>query len=186
MFKMLMNYFLSLAEKRESVRRYQDKEVEREKITKIIEACRISPSACNSQPWKFVVVDEPELKNRLAKTTYDFVAQFNRFVPRAPVIVALVIERPTWFANIGGKMKEKDFSFIDNGIVASYFCLQAAELGLGTCMLGWFNEKKAKKMLNIPENKRISLLITLGYPAKDNRKKIRKSLNEIYSYNSYQ
>ena len=180
-----MNDFLKLANARESVRRYQDKKVEKDQIIRIIEACRLAPSACNSQPWKFVVVDDPAIKEKLAKTCYGKLLRFNRFVSQAPVIVALVTEKPTWLAKIGGGVKDKNFAVIDNGIVASYFCLQAAELGLGTCMLGWFDEKKAKQLLNIPTSKRVSLLITLGYPAKENRKKIRKSLKEIFVYNSY-
>ncbi len=180
-----MNDFLTLANMRESVRRYQDKEVEKEKVEKIIESCRLAPSACNSQPWKFIVVDDPELKDKVAKTSYGPILRFNRFASQAPVIVALVIEKPTWLAKIGGGVKDKDFPVMDNGIVASYFCLQAAELGLGTCMLGWFDEKKVKELLNIPKSKRVSLLITLGYPAKERRKKIRKSVDEICVYNRY-
>ena len=180
-----MTNFITLANLRESVRRYKDTKVEREKINKIIEACRLAPSACNSQPWKFVVVDEPELKEKVAKSSYGRLLRFNKFAPQAPVIVALVTEKPTWLAKVGGGIKDKDFPVMDNGIVASYFCLQAAELGLGTCMLGWFDEKKVKHLLNIPESKRISLLITLGYPAKDRRKKIRKDFDEICVYNSY-
>ena len=180
-----MTNFITLANLRESVRRYKDTKVEREKINNIIEACRLAPSACNSQPWKFVVVDEPELKEKVAKSSYGRLLRFNKFAPQAPVIVALVTEKPTLLAKVGGGVKDKDFPVMDNGIVASYFCLQAAELGLGTCMLGWFDEKKVKHLLNIPESKRISLLITLGYPAKDRRKKIRKDFDEICVYNSY-
>jgi len=180
-----MKDFLELANIRESVRRYKDVKVEREKLDKIIEACRLAPSACNSQPWKFVVVDDPELKDKVAEASYGRLLRFNRFAIQTPVIVALVVEKPTWLAKIGGGIKDKDFPVMDNGIVASYFCLQAAELDLGTCMLGWFDEKKVKELLNIPESKRVSLLITLGYPAKDRRKKIRKSMDEIRAYNGY-
>lgn len=180
-----MKDFYSLVNTRESVRRYLDKEVETEKIEQIIESCRLAPSACNSQPWKFVVVSEPNLKNKLAKTSYGPLLRFNKFADQAPVIAALVVEKPKWYAKAGGNIKDKDFAEMDNGIVASYFCLQAAELGLGTCMIGWFDEPKVKKLLNIPESKRISLLITLGYPAKERRKKIRKNINEICAFNNY-
>lgn len=180
-----MSDFYNLAKIRESVRRYDKREVERDKVNKIIESCRLAPSACNSQPWKFVVVDEPELKDKVAKTSYGPFSQVNRFAPQAPVIVALVVEKPKWLAKISGNIKDKDFAEMDHGIVASYFCLHAAELGLGTCMLGWFDEKKAKELLNIPKSKRVSLLITLGYPAKERRKKIRKSIEEICVYNTY-
>jgi len=75
---------------------------------------------------------------------------------------------------------------IDIGITAEHICLQAAAEGLGTCMLGWFDESKVKKLLNIPKLKRVPLIITLGYPAKETREKKRKNLNQIVSYNSYE
>lgn len=151
-----------------------------------MEACRLAPSACNSQPWKFVVVDKPRLREKLARSTMGPMLQFNRFCLQAPVMVALVAEPPSWLSTIGGSVKDKDFSLMDIGIVAEHFCLQAAELGLGSCMIGWFDEKKARQLLKIPQKKRIPLLISLGYPAHDKqRKKIRKPLEEMVSYNNY-
>ncbi len=180
-----MNDFSELVNLRESVRRYKNTPVEKEKILKIIESCRLAPSACNSQPWKFIIVDNPDLKEKIAKTSYGPLLRFNKFASQAPVIAVLVIEKPTWLAKIGGGVKNKDFPVMDNGIISSYFCLQAAELGLGTCMIGWFDEDKVRSLLDIPKNKRVSLLITLGYPAKDRRKKIRKNIKEICAFNNY-
>ncbi len=146
----------------------------------------MAPSACNSQPWKLVVVTEPLLKEKVANTTFNSMLQFNRFVMQAPVIVALVAEPPNFLSRIGGAIKDKPYYLMDIGIMADHFCLQAAELGLGTCMLGWFDEKKVKTLLQVPQKKRIPLLITLGYPEKETkRKKIRKSSQEFFSYNSY-
>ncbi len=178
--------FFELVYKRESVRKYRDKPVNKEDIERIMESCRMAPSACNSQPWRFVVVTDPELKDKVAGASYSTVMRFNRFASRAPVIIALVAEPPNWLSKIGSSIKDKDLYLMDIGIVADHLCLQAAELGLGTCMLGWFDEAKVRRLLNIPEEKRIPLLITLGYPKKDTaRKKIRKKLGELYSFNSY-
>ncbi len=178
--------FLELAKTRQSVRKYSSKAVEAEKIARCVEAARLAPSACNSQPWKFIIVDDAQLKDRIAKETYNAVVTFNKFVKEAPVIAAIVMEKPTMISQIGGRIKDKDFYLIDIGIAAEHFCLQAAEEGLGTCMLGWFNEKKIAEMLNLPKSKRIGLLITLGYSDSSLREKIRKTTDEIVKYNRYE
>jgi nitroreductase len=178
--------FLELARTRQSVRKYIAKAVEPEKIARCIEAARLAPSACNSQPWKFIIIDNAELKDRIAQETYNAVVSFNKFVKEAPVLVAIVMEKPTLVSQIGGRIKDKDFYLIDIGIAAEHFCLQAAEEGLGTCMLGWFNEKKIAAMLHLPGSKRIGLLITLGYSDSSLREKIRKTTDEIVKYNRYE
>jgi len=89
-------------------------------------------------------------------------------------------------ASIGSKVKDIDYAHIDLGIAAEHICLQAADLGLGTCILGWFNEQPIKELLNIPNNRKIGLLISMGYPENtDIRKKIRRPLEQVYSYNKY-
>ncbi|MDR4988250.1 MAG: nitroreductase family protein [Bacteroidales bacterium] len=178
--------FSELILKRESVRKYSSRAVEKEAIEQILEACRMAPSACNSQPWSFVVVTDPQLKHQVAKASYGKVLRFNRFAIQAPVIVALIAEPPNWLSKIGSSIKDKDFYLMDIGIVAEHFCLQAAELGLGSCMLGWFDEARVKELLAVPSKKRIPLLITLGYAVREHpRKKIRKPSNQLYSYNKY-
>lgn len=178
--------FSELVQVRESCRRYDSRPVSRQKIETIIEACRLAPSACNSQPWKFVVVDKPALCTEVAKATTGAVLQFNRFCMQAPVMVAIVAEKPKWLSKIGSAIKDKDFYLMDIGIAAAHFCLQAAELGLGTCMIGWFDESRVCKLLQIPETKRIPLLISLGYPGREGlRKKIRKNITDIHSFNTY-
>ena len=178
--------FLELARTRQSVRKYTSKTIEPEKIARCVEAARLAPSACNSQPWKFIIIDDIELKDRIAQETYSAVVSFNKFVKEAPVLVAIVMEKPTLVSQIGGRIKDKDFYLIDIGIAAEHFCLQAAEEGLGTCMLGWFNEKKIAAMLHLPKSKRIGLLITLGYSDSSLRDKIRKTTDEILKYNRYE
>lgn len=179
--------FQELINRRQSVRKYQEKPVEREKLQKLIEAVQIAPSASNSQPWKLIIVDEPELKDKVANATFSKLVSFNKFAPQAPVMAVLVIEKPKIITQIGGSVKKREFPLIDIGIAAEHFCLQATELELGTCMLGWFNEKKIKTLLNIPKKKRIGLVISLGYFPVDykQREKIRKSEDEMSSFNTY-
>jgi len=169
--------FAHLIATRQSVRRYEDKPVEEEKLSLLIEAVRLAPSASNSQPWKLIIVNNPDLKNKVAQATFSTLISFNKFAPQAPVLAVLVIEKPKMITQIGGMLKEREFSLIDIGIAAEHFCLQAADLGLGTCMLGWFDEAAIKQLLRIPKEKRIGLVITLGYAKTDDplRKKIRKS-----------
>ena len=178
--------FLELAKSRQSVRAYKDKPVEKDKILRCIEAARIAPSACNSQPWKFIVVDDTELKNSIADATNNRVLPLNHFTKQAPVHVVVVREKANVTSKMGEIIRNKTFTLIDVGIATEHFCLQAATEELGTCILGWFNEKRVKKLLNIPKNKRAELIITLGYPLSgEKRKKKRKDLNDIYSFNSY-
>ena len=179
--------FQELLQKRQSVRKYRDKPVEKEKIEKLIEAVHIAPSACNSQPWKLVIVDDNELKNKVAKATFSKAISFNKFAVEAPIIAVLVIEKAKPIAQIGGLIKNQEYPEYDIGIAAAHFCLQAAGLGLGTCMMGWFDEKKIQQLLNIPKKRKIGLVITLGYPPEDykQRKKNRKPLDEICGFNTY-
>ena len=178
--------FLDLANKRYSVRNYKDTPIPREKIKRCIEAARLAPSACNSQPWKFIVVDDPNLVKDLAKAAFEGILDFNHFAFKAPVLILIVSQRQKTLAKIGGIVKKKNFSQMDIAITAEHFCLQAAENGLGTCMLGWFNEQKVKKILSIPKPKRVELILSLGFSAdKITPHKKRKNIDEILSFNKY-
>lgn len=179
--------FPELINHRQSVRKYKDKPIEREKIEQLIRAVQIAPSACNSQPWKLIIVDEPELKNEIAKATFNKAISFNKFTTEAPVIAILVIEKAKLIAEIGGKVKNQEYAQYDIGIAATHFCLQAAELGLGTCIIGWFDEKKIQQLLHIPKKRKIGLIVTLGYPPEGYkiRKKIRNPVEAICGFNSY-
>ena len=180
-----MESFSDLVSRRQSNRAYLDKAVEKNKIIQCIESARLAPSACNSQPWKFIIVDDPELKSKVAQTTSNKLLPLNHFTNQAPVHIVIVNEGSNFTANLGNKIKNRNFSLIDIGIAAEHFCLQAEELGLGTCMIGWFKEKELKQLLGIPEKKRPELIITVGYPADEYRNKKRKTLEKIISYNSY-
>jgi nitroreductase len=179
--------FFELIKTRQSVRRYTPKPIEPEKIQRLIEVVRLSPSASNSQPWNLIIVDDPALKEKVARATFDPIVTFNRFTVEAPVIAVLVINKPRIITQIAVSITKRELPLIDIGIAATHFCLQATELGLGTCMLGWFNEKKIKEILGIPKEKRIGLLISVGYAPDDYRlrEKIRKPVEEMRSFNSY-
>jgi nitroreductase len=182
----LENGFLGLARRRQSVRGYSDRPVEKEKILRCLEAARLAPSACNAQPWKFIVVDDPALKSRVAAETTSALLPLNRFADQAPVHVVLVLEPGNLSSKFGSAVKDKYFPLIDAGIAAEHFCLQAADDGLGTCMLGWFDEKGVSEILGIPPGKRPVLVITLGYPSDAAvRPKTRKSVGEMASFNHY-
>lgn len=174
--------FIDLVKLRQSDRKYINKPVARELILSCLEAARLAPSACNSQPWKFVVVDSPEFLPEIANAAAGM--GMNKWAKEAPVIVAVVLEKMNLTARIGSVIKDKEYSLLDVGIAVEHFCLQAAELGLGTCIMGWFDEKRVQKLLCI-KNRRIPLLISLGYSAADTRDKSRKKLEEMSSWNKY-
>ena len=177
--------FLKIIQQRQSDRAYLNTPIEKEKLDRIIEAARLAPSACNAQPWKYIVIDNPELKNKIADCTSSKVLGMNHFTKQAPVHIVIVEEKANFTSNAGSLIKNKQFPLIDIGITAEHICLQATVEGLGTCMIGWFDESKVKKLLQIPKSKRVPLIITLGYPAGENREKRRKSIQEIISYNTY-
>jgi nitroreductase len=178
--------FMELVNLRQSVRQYADRPVEREKIQRCLEAARLAPSACNSQPWKFIVVDDPELTKAVALKTFGKVVSFNHFTLQVPVFILIISEPPNVTAKFGAIVKNRPLHLIDIGIAAIQFCLQAVQEGLGTCMLGWFDEKPIKQLLHIPPTKRLDLIITLGYPESNEiRSKTRKTLDQIASYNKY-
>lgn len=175
--------FSALVKLRQSDRRYTRQAVEEEKIGMCIEAARLAPSACNSQPWHFIVVDDPLLRAEIADSAASM--GMNSFARQAPVIVAVVLEKMSLTASIGSVIRDKEFSLLDVGIAVSHFTLQAADLGLGTCIIGWFNERRVRKALGIPRGKRIPLLVTLGYPEGPTRRKSRKKAEQMSSRNRY-
>ena len=179
--------FLSLVFARQSVRKYTSSPVENEKLLRCLEAARLAPSASNSQPWHYIVVDKEPLRTNVAKATFSITVNFNKFSLQAPTIIVIVMEKPRLLNRIAMFLKHKEWRLIDIGLTAGHFCLQAAEEGLGTCMMGWYNEKKLKHLLSVPAGKSIALVISVGY-AEENypqRKKIRKTIDEIVSYNAF-
>lgn len=179
-----MKDFLDLASTRQSDRAYDaTRPVEEYKIEYILEAARMAPSACNAQPWKFVVVTEPELVRRLGKAAAGL--GMNKFAKDAPVHILVVEESANITSFLGSKIKDKHFPLIDIGIVSAHIVLAAEEQGLGSCILGWFDEKEMKQIVGIPSSKRLLLDIVIGYTIKADRPKSRKPMNKIVSFNKY-
>ena len=173
-----------LIEKRQSDRAYDSsRTVEPEKIERIVSAVRLAPSACNSQPWHLIVVDDPEKVKVVAEAMNSM--GLNKFATEAPCHILIVQESPNFTARIGGWIKNKHYPLIDCGIAASYLTLAATQEGLGSCIMGWFDEKKLQKLLCIPSSKRILLDVAIGYSTQPHREKIRKDLNDIVSHNKY-
>jgi nitroreductase len=178
--------FLDLAHARRSIRRYEGRPVEREKLERCLESARLAPSACNAQPWHFVVVDDPPLLAEVAQATFGMIVRFNRFALEAPAIVVCVAAKSAVLPMIGGTLKSRRYSVMDVAIAAEHFCLQAADEGLGTCMLGWFDETAIKRLLGIPKQRDVLLVITVGYPREEQpARRGRKSIAEIRSYNEF-
>lgn len=177
---------MELARIRQSDRGYDaSKPVEKEKLDYILESVRLAPSACNAQPWKFVVITDSEVKNQTASAISNKDLGMNHFAFQAPVHIVIVEEKANFNSRAGGFIKHKHFPDTDLGIAAAYITLAAAEQGLGTCIVGWFDEKKVRKVLSIPESRRPLLIITLGYSTQMTRDKSRKEIDTIVSYDKY-
>jgi len=151
---------------RKSVRKYLDKPIEREKIIKCIEAARLAPSAENVQPWRFIVLDDPEIKNHFCMEACSGIYRPSLFIKNAPVVIVILAKLDIIANRIGRAVQGTQYYLLDIGIAGEHLVLQAQELGIGTCWIGWFNERKAKKALNIPSKYRVVALIAMGYPDK--------------------
>jgi nitroreductase len=165
--------FLDVARKRFSVRSYLPRDVEEEKLLKVLEAARVAPSACNLQPWQIYVVRDIQMKMELAE------AYPRDWFVKAPVILVVCSDHTqSWKRHDG-----KDYSDVDAAIAADHITLAAADLGLGTCWLGAFDVTKCRKALNLPQHMEPVAMLPLGYPAEQessNRHTTRrKSLEEI-------
>ena len=180
-----MTNFLNLVKSRQSDRAYLDTPVEQEKLDRILEAARLAPSACNAQPWKLVVVTDPEKRMQVADATASKVLSMNHFTKQAPVQIIVVEENANFTSTVGGWATNKHYPHLDLGILASHICLAAADEGLGSCIIGWCDENKVRKALDIPKSKRVMLVILIGYSAQELREKRRKTKGEVVSLNKY-
>jgi nitroreductase len=160
---------------RRSVRSYKNMEIENDKIDKILEAGRLSPSANNRQEWKFIVAKNTETKKKLARA-----AMNQSFIGQAPVVLAACATESKAVMSCGHPTYAVDLS-----IAFAYMLLQAYELGLGTCWIGAFNEDEVKSVLGVPKDVRVVALSPLGYPATDALPRSRKRLDEIICFETY-
>ena len=175
--------FLELAAARRSIRRYKADPVEREKLDLCLEAARLAPSACNAQPYKFLVIDEPALKEKFCAAAFTGVYSACKFAAAAPVIIAVISGTGKLSAWLGNQVQGTNFRLMDIGIAAEHFVLAAAEQGLGTCWLGWFSARAGAKALGLGAGKKIEVLLAVGYPAESPAPRPRKKTEEFSAYN---
>jgi nitroreductase len=175
--------FLDLVKRRRSTRAYAPTPVPRDIVDRCLEAARLAPSACNSQPWSFVVADRDPARARLANAAFSGVYGMNKFAMAAPVLIAVILERSTYIARLGGSLRDVRYSLIDIGVACEHLVLQATEEGVGTCWFGWFSEKGVRAALGLPRTARVPVLISMGYPAlAEKREKNRQALDQIRRY----
>lgn len=155
---------------RRSIRRYEQKEIPRDALDKILEAGRQAPSAANKQPWHFIVLNDPEIKKEFSK------GMFNRFIKDSAVTIVGCAHKDL----VAGK-----WSIISATIALQNMVIAAWALGVGSCWIGDFKEEKVKKLLNIPESWNVVALISFGYPAEKPRPRKKKCIEEIVSFNKF-
>jgi len=176
--------FQKLVEERRSIRRYIDKPVEREKILACLEAARLAPSADNAQPWRFLVLDDVDLKERFCDKVFTGIYSISKFAKRAPVLIVILARLNLIAHRVGKQIQDIHFHLLDIGIAGEHIVLQAKEMGLGTCWIGWFNSRKARKFLKISRAYKIISLISIGYyEHTPTKQKKRKKLADIVWFN---
>ena len=178
-----MRSFIDLAKSRQSTRSFIPVPVERNLMESCLEAARLAPSASNSQPWFFWIVDNREQVVELASKAFSGIYSINSFAKNASALIVVSTEKSKFVTRTAQQLQGVKYNLIDIGIVCDHLTLQAEDLGLSSCWIGWFNEKQVKKMLKLPGNSKVNIIIALGYAADENkRKKVRKSLESIRSY----
>ena len=173
-----MSNFLELCKQRQSCRDYTGELVEHEKLVNCIEAGRLSPSACNSQPWSFCVAESPEAIEKIARSTQATGA--NPFTSKAGAFIVVVEEHAVLMQRIRGFVDSQHYAKNDIGGAIMSICLEAQDQGLGTCIIGLYDREIIREVFDIPADKRIAMVIALGYPANPAvRPKVRKPFEEI-------
>ena len=173
-------HFYDIAQTRQSCRSYDAaREVEEEKLAAILESARLAPSACNGQPYHFSVC-RGEVAKQVAKATMGM--GMNKFALDAPVLLVISEKPYVKSAALGAKVKGNDYRSIDIGIAAAYITAEAAAQGLGSCILGWFDDDKIRQLCTL--DGAVRLVITLGYAKPDEklRAKKRKDMDELVSW----
>ncbi|MBE6944979.1 MAG: nitroreductase [Ruminococcaceae bacterium] len=172
--------YLEIARTRQSCRNYDaTRPVEPEKLEAVLHAARLAPSACNAQPYHFTVAhgDKAQLVGECVRSM-----GMNGFTKNATAFLVIAEDAYNRTAALGAKVKDQDYRSVDIGIVAAYITDEAHTQGLGSCILGWFEEKKLQNLLNTTS--RIRLVIALGYAAPEDtlRQKKRKDLTDLVTW----
>ncbi|MBR5139861.1 MAG: nitroreductase family protein [Clostridia bacterium] len=169
--------FTEIAKNRQSCRSYDpSKSVEEEKIIAILESARLAPSACNSQPYH-ITVCEGESARAVAEATMGM--GMNKFSKDAPVMIVISEDSYSASAALGAKIKKNDYRSIDIGILSAYITAEAIAQGLGSCIIGWLDDKKIREICGV--SGAIRLVVSIGYASADDtmRNKKRKELVKL-------
>jgi len=176
--------FQKILRNRRSIRRFLPTPVDPEKLRACLEAARLAPSAHNAQPWRFVIVDDPELKDRLTAAAFSGIYTGSKFAAQAPVIIVLLVKRGLVAHHLGGRFQNVHYHLIDMGIAGEHIVLQAEEFGLATCWMGWFNYRRVRKVLKVPRKFKVVSMMPIGYAEKrPNREPPRKTFEEVVTFN---
>ena len=172
---------------RRSIRRYLDKPVDDEKIMRLLESARLAPSGDNTQPWHFIVIKSEEVRQKLVK-----VSNNQKWMLTAPVFIVCVADIRT---RIGDSMEmlldenspqlELKQIIRDTSIAVEHIVLEANNLGLGTCWVAWFTQEEIRSVLNIPSDKYVVCLLTLGYASESPKERPRKKIEEMIYYENW-
>jgi nitroreductase len=179
---------LQVIRDRRSVRKFDPRPVEREKLLTCIEASCLAPSADNVQPWRFIVVDDRDRIQQLGDAIFSGIYRVTRWAMSAPVIVVLLADLNVIAHRMGNAVQKIPFHVLDIGVAGEHFILQAQSMGLGTCWIGWFHTKKAVKFFHIPKGVRLCQLIAVGYPKagwRANPRKRKNPLDKIVFFNEW-
>ncbi|MEO0072655.1 MAG: nitroreductase family protein [candidate division WOR-3 bacterium] len=165
--------FYEVIKKRRSIRAYKPDQIPDEVLARILEAARLAPSAKNIQPWKFIVIKDQQLKEKLVAACRN-----QTFIAQAPVVICAVALKNIAFGRMGGYWNSYP---VDVAIALEHIVLAAANEGLGTCWIGAYDEQAVKELLKIPDNVQVIALTPLGYPEEIPEPRPRKTLSEIVS-----
>lgn len=174
-----MSNFFELIAKRESCRSFDPaRKIPREELSKIVEAGRLAPSACNSQPWFFNVVESSDLLPQVSGALS--VLGLNAFTKDCAAFIVITEEKAKLSMRVAEAFSHQHYAQMDIGIVTAHLALAAAELGVGSCIIGCFNEGKLCELLSIDKSRKVRLVLALGYAATDGlRPKVRRTLDEV-------
>lgn len=165
---------------------FDEREINKKVLKEVIESSRLAPSASNVQPWRFVVVTDKEKVNQIFETSLGGIVS-NSWARTAPVFIVACVKKSLLVHRLGGGWKNIPYHFLDMGAAIEHILLKATELGVGTCWIGWFNEKAIRKILHIPKSIDIVSLIAIGYESRQSKERPRERLkvNEILFLNQY-
>ena len=169
--------FYDVIKSRKSIKKYKPAEIDRERLSKIIDAAMMSPSWKNTNGYRFVFVDRDEIKDKLANAIMNKNTSAAGAVSNAPM-TAIIVADP----NASGSIEGKDYYLVDCAIAMEHFILAATEEGYGTCWIGAFDEKKVKEILGIPDNLRVVAMTPLGIAQEEEEEKPHHPKKDTYDF----